>query len=217
MAKRKKIETLQDSAKIKQSPQPRLKRKPIIVEQEEVLVEEPMIIQTEQVVYNEEKPKFGSDFTNTPGITTFDIEETSETIVIPNDSELEIKPKKSFFVYLPWILLAIFIVCSVYFWLQLSKYNNSNQNNPNAEITSLVEKVGKIVLLPEGDLPQIATINDLKNLVGHPFFMNAKVGDKVLIYSKDKKVIMYRPSTNMIIEVTSLNVDIPAANSTSSK
>ncbi len=71
--------------------------------------------------------------------------------------------------------------------------------------TQLIEKVGKLIILPKDEEPSIATVADLNKLKGQPFFAKAELGDKVLIYQKDRKAILYRPSTNQIIELAPLN------------
>lgn len=69
----------------------------------------------------------------------------------------------------------------------------------------IIAKVGKLVELPQGEEPTIATVTDLEPLQGQAFFAGAAVGDKVLIFSKSKKAILYRPSTNKIITVAPIS------------
>jgi hypothetical protein len=49
--------------------------------------------------------------------------------------------------------------------------------------------------------PTVATVSDITKLKDQAFFNNAKNGDKVLIFKNTKKAIIYRPSTNQIIEI----------------
>ncbi len=49
------------------------------------------------------------------------------------------------------------------------------------------------------------------------FFANAKVGDKVLVYAKAGKVILYNPSEDRIVEVAPINLNNPAPNTTTLK
>lgn len=58
--------------------------------------------------------------------------------------------------------------------------------------------------LPAGEQPTLATVADQEKLKGQDFFSHAQNGDKLLIYPKAKKAILYRPSTGKIIEVTNL-------------
>lgn len=84
-----------------------------------------------------------------------------------------------------------------------------------AEAKSLVAKLSQIYLIPE-ELPTVATVTDTGKLSGQEFFSKAKEGDKVLIFSQNKKVILYRQSTNKIIDVASLpesSLDVSAASS----
>jgi hypothetical protein len=74
----------------------------------------------------------------------------------------------------------------------------------------LVAAVSKLIVLPASEQPTIATVADLSKLQGQPFFANAQVGDKVLIYSQAGKAILYRPSENKIIELAPLDVSASA-------
>lgn len=75
------------------------------------------------------------------------------------------------------------------------------------ETAKLVADVGKLILLPEGESPAVATVQDKEKLASEPFFLNAMNGDKVLIYYVAKKAFLYRPSTNKIIESAPLSVN----------
>ena len=75
------------------------------------------------------------------------------------------------------------------------------------EAQALTDKVSSIVQLPTNETPTIATVSDASKLQSQPFFANAQNGDKVLIFTQAKKAIMYRPSTNKVIEIATINID----------
>ena len=89
------------------------------------------------------------------------------------------------------------IIPSFYFYNQY-KTSQKLLQNPNQaakqEIKSLVEKVGKLMVLPKGEDPTVATVTDKTKLAGQAFFQNAENGDKVLIYGNAQKVFLYRSS-----------------------
>jgi hypothetical protein len=74
------------------------------------------------------------------------------------------------------------------------------------DVGTLVGAVGKLILLPQGEEPTIATVSDPSKLSSQPFFANAKVGHKVLIYQKAKKAYLYDAENNMLIEVAPINI-----------
>jgi hypothetical protein len=101
------------------------------------------------------------------------------------------------------ILLAVF---SIFMFLQ---YREAKAKlNPTVAVakqtTDLVGKVGKLIILPNGETPTIATVKDAAKLASQPFFTNAKDGDKVLVYNKEKRAILYRPSTNQLVNVSTV-------------
>ena len=81
------------------------------------------------------------------------------------------------------------------------------------ELKQLVADVGKVMVLPEDETPTTATVTDPEKLKDQPFFAHAQVGDKVLIYQKTNKAILWRPSTHKVIEVSNIN---PAVSSNAS-
>lgn len=63
----------------------------------------------------------------------------------------------------------------------------------------IVAEVGKLVVLPQGEEPTVATVSDAKLLKDKPFFSQAQNGDKVLIFSKAQQAVLYRPTVKKII------------------
>lgn len=73
------------------------------------------------------------------------------------------------------------------------------------ETEELLANIAKFVVLPEGETPTIATVNDPDKLKNQPFFARAKKGDKVLIYAGARKAILYDPVANKIVEIAPIN------------
>ncbi len=73
------------------------------------------------------------------------------------------------------------------------------------EVKMLTERLGAIMVLPEGEDPTVATVVDPEKLKDQPFFARAKKGDKVLIYTNARKAILYDSVAHKIIEVMPLN------------
>ncbi len=88
-------------------------------------------------------------------------------------------------------------------WFGLSKGAAAAQ----AEVDSLVAQVGKLIALPTDEKPTVATVTDATKVKDQSFFINAKNDDKVLIYQKAQKAILFRPSENRIIEVGAVNIN----------
>lgn len=82
------------------------------------------------------------------------------------------------------------------------KLNNSVLGvNFQDQIKALVSRVSEVAELPTGETPQVATVSNIQELSGQPFFKNAKNGDKLLIYNTAGKAYLYRPDTHKIIEI----------------
>lgn len=105
---------------------------------------------------------------------------------------------------LPFLVLLCLLSTggAVYFYSQtISLRANDSQVVSREKVEKLVSEVSKLMILPEGELPTVAAINDLEPLKVQPFFANAQVGDMLLIYEKARKAIIYSPGKHKIVEV----------------
>lgn len=87
-----------------------------------------------------------------------------------------------------------------------NKAYGSKNADPAKEAAAVVERVGKLMILPTDETPTIATVSDPAKLRDQKFFTNAKEGDKVLIYTHAGKAILYDPAANKIVEVAPINL-----------
>ena len=70
------------------------------------------------------------------------------------------------------------------------------------ETKNLVTKVGQYIILPKGEDPVVALINDRELLAKEQkFYQDAQNGDVLLIYPKAAKAIIYSPKRNILVNV----------------
>lgn len=62
----------------------------------------------------------------------------------------------------------------------------------------ILEKIKAIIELPDEE-PSTATVTDVESIRNQPFFAKAKNDDMVVIFYKEGKALLYRPSENKII------------------
>jgi hypothetical protein len=130
------------------------------------------------------------------------------------------KIKKFRNVFFVVILIIIAVIPSLYFYLE---YQKSQQllKNPSgaadAQVQLILSSLGRLMDLPTGETPTVATITDKEKLASQPFFQKAKNGDKLVIYTLAKKAILYDPNRNMIIDVSTINIPSPTQAATASE
>lgn len=117
------------------------------------------------------------------------------------------------------VSFVIFIsIAPAYFFFKKYEETQEMVSNPTLaarqDTLSMIEKVRQYVELPEDEEPSIVTVSDRDKLRGHPFFSKAKNGDKVLIYSKAKKAVLYDPVEEKIVNVALITSDTPSVQST---
>lgn len=119
--------------------------------------------------------------------------------------------------FIPHLLIGAFLVAggfSVYFWNEARGFKNNPQKAAQEETRKLLADVSGLIILPEGEIPTIATVSDPEKLTDQPFFAKAQKGDKVLIYTNSRKAILYSPKENKIVEVAPINIGNPSKTST---
>lgn len=101
-----------------------------------------------------------------------------------------------------FILLILSIGAGVYFY---QKATVDTQKDAQKELNDTIAAVGRLMVLPTSETPTMATVSDPEKLKDQPFFTNAKIGDKVLIYTIARKAILYSPTLDKIVEVAPVN------------
>lgn len=81
------------------------------------------------------------------------------------------------------------------------------------DITNIKEveaRVARHLILPTDETPALATVTDTSKLANNKFLGQGKNGDKILIYAKWRRAVLYRPSTDRIVDVGPVDVALPA-------
>ena len=121
----------------------------------------------------------------------------------------------------PWLAVIIFIILATtvngYFLLGFNKKGNfltdlakagtekvlgtENKSSSQPQTNeALVAEVGSLFLLPNEEA-EVATVTDVSKLrETEDFFDVAQNGDKLLVFKKAKKVVLYRPSEKKVVD-----------------
>lgn len=102
------------------------------------------------------------------------------------------------------LLVAITVATGV---LVVSLWLFSSWKQPHSDVGIVKDKVLRHLLLPEGEDPALVSVVDASKLTSVYLKENAKTGDKVLLYQKKRKIIIYRPSIDRIVDVGVLELD----------
>jgi hypothetical protein len=122
-----------------------------------------------------------------------------------------------------WFIVGVAVGAGAFFaWNMYMKPNPAKVATQvqQAQVKDLIAKVGKLIILPTGEEPVVATINDAASLIkDQVFYKGAQNGDIVLVYQKASKAIVYSPTRNVIVNVGPIflqdqQAQTPAATST---
>lgn len=80
------------------------------------------------------------------------------------------------------------------------------QYNRQPDHVKLIKALEAHMILPEGEEPVIASVEDPDKLQAQAFLAQGKTGDRLLIYYKSKKVVLYRPSVDKIVDIGPLSI-----------
>ena len=97
------------------------------------------------------------------------------------------------------VLVLVSIGFGIYYYAQYQALKKNPSASTEQANKTLLTKLSKIMELPTDEEPQIASITDKSKLGEDPFFVNAKNDDYLIVYSKARKIIIYRESENKII------------------
>jgi hypothetical protein len=104
------------------------------------------------------------------------------------------------------ITLLVTLGVAGYFFMQVRELKQDPNKQAEKELQGVIDEVGKLMVLPVNEKPTLATVSDPSKLKDQAFFVNAELGDKVLIYANAKKAILYSVKLNKILEVAPINL-----------
>lgn len=108
------------------------------------------------------------------------------------------------------VVISVLVLGGGYYFYSQNQKNQLARTNPQAsaqeEVKKTVAEISKIIDLPVGEDPTVATVTDITKLKDQPFFQKAKNGDKVLIYTNAKKAILYDPTLKKVLDVAPINI-----------
>ncbi len=119
------------------------------------------------------------------------------------------------------LLVAVIVLSYGYYTkdseLKLLKNPQAKAALDQKEIDKVVAQVSKLMILPKDESPQVLTINDAAAAIKQqPVFAGSINGDKVLVYQKSAKAIVYSPSRNIIVAVLPVTLENNASTNSAS-
>ena len=115
--------------------------------------------------------------------------------------------------WLPLIIVIVLaLIAGAFLFGRHSVYQAHPELTGAEQATAVLTKVSKLIELPQGEAPQMATIEDAESVkTVQPFLANAQNGDILIVYSSAQIALLYRPSENKLIAVGPVTNDQPAA------
>jgi hypothetical protein len=107
------------------------------------------------------------------------------------------------------LLLLLVLACGSSAFL-FFKYQRAVNNTSAKEAESIARRIGDIISLPDGK-PAVSTVLDKAKLTNETLKERAENGDKLLIYVKAKRLILYRPSTEKVIDMLTIQDGQPSS------
>lgn len=112
------------------------------------------------------------------------------------------------------ILVVLFAVAIASFVWSFSNYRSykkqviflstpeGQQDLAQKEMDALLKKVGRHIILPTDEQPTVASVLDPETLAkDQPFYKGVQKGDKILIFVKAQKAIVYNETSDIIVNV----------------
>lgn len=97
------------------------------------------------------------------------------------------------------LLCLLAISLSIIFFMKYKKA----QNTDLAQQKKLVAQLSEVIELPQNVTPTIVTVADKDKLTNKALASRVENKDMLIIYAPTKRIIIYRPSTDKIIDMLS--------------
>jgi flagellar basal body-associated protein FliL len=143
--------------------------------------------------------------------------DNSEEVSLPIRKEAKKRSlSQKLFLLLSYIVLALIVWMIAVWWTSNPERQlKMQQQKMEKDIEKTVVELSHIAILPKEEKPQMAILDkNVKKLAEtQPFFADAIEGDKVLVYVKAGKAIIYRSSENKIVNIGPVGVESDSSRS----
>lgn len=141
--------------------------------------------------------------------------ENNEKVVLVGEERVAIEKKSTrdglIVAFLVFVIMTTLGITAFYFYVKYRtpgvvpnvSLSSTEQAKKDADETKKL--IGELYELPDDEEPILATVTDIEKVKSQKFFANAQNGDRLLIYTINKKAILFRPSTNKIIEISQVS------------
>ena len=113
-----------------------------------------------------------------------------------------------------WASLTAIVLVVTSMILLAAIYKNEITKKEKARIAEeqqIIDKTSKLLRLPN-ELPIVTTVYNEKDFENNNLFRVVKKGDKILLFINAKQSVIYRPSTNQVIEVLPVKSELKTNN-----
>lgn len=104
-----------------------------------------------------------------------------------------------------FVIVVVLAVTGFLYWQKKGSNSDGGDNKPanTAIVERVIERVGKLYILPADEEPTVAEIKDKSKLPepNRKFFESAQDGDYLLVYTKTKLALIYRENINKLVNV----------------
>ena len=108
------------------------------------------------------------------------------------------------------ILLLLLVIAVGVSGLLFIKYKRAVDTANSSEREQIIQRLAPIIILPD-EQPDLSTILDTSKLTNQVLKQRANNGDKLLIYNKAKRLIIYRPATGKVVDMLTIQTQTDAA------
>lgn len=117
------------------------------------------------------------------------------------------KTRKIFY----YTVFAIILLFSIVFTLGATFKNQrlANEKQSITENQAMLERIGVLLNLPD-ETPIISTVYSNDDFKDASVFSGAEKGDKLIVWVNANQALLYRPSTNTVLQVSTARTSIEA-------
>ncbi len=127
------------------------------------------------------------------------------------------KPRRLFSKFINLLLIVAVLALGYGYYAKKKELDTIKDPAAQAEVAKkaaqdVAAQASRVVLLPEGDeVPEVLTINNAELAIKEqPNLAGVVTGDKILLYIKSGKAIVYSPSRNIIVTILPVTLQRPA-------